>query len=79
MDIHIDKDKHDRMVRDVLMQVRGAHPAEIVLAMGEAIGRVIAEVAGSDVVKTQLVNVAIKQMATAIDHAPKNESGLILP
>jgi hypothetical protein len=79
MEIRIDKDKHDRMVRDMLMLVRGAHPAEIVLALGEAIGRVIAEVAGSDVVKTQLVNVAVKQMATAIEHAPRNESGILLP
>lgn len=71
MDINIDKDKHDRMVRGFLLEARGAHPAEIVLAMGEAIGRVIAGVSGTDVVKTQLVNVAVKQMATAIDAAPK--------
>ena len=71
MEIHIDKDKHDRMVRDLLRTVIGAHPAEIVLAMGEAAGRVISQVGGTDIAKTQLVNAAIKQMATAIDAAPK--------
>lgn len=76
MDIVIDKDKHGRMVRNLLIEVRGAHPAEIVLAMGEAVGRVIAGVSGTDIVKRQLVDVAVKQMASAISSAPESNQWL---
>jgi hypothetical protein len=69
MKMNVDKAKHDRMVRDVLMLFNesAVHPAELVLALGEVVGRIINQVDGSGQAKTELVNIAVKQMAAAID------------
>lgn len=71
MKLDIDKDKQKRMVRDILMQFNGSalHPAELVLALSEALGRVIAQVEGSDMAKQELTELAIKHMATAIEYS----------
>lgn len=48
----------------------GAHPAEVILALAEAIGRVVVslDAAGvSDIAKKELVDLAIKHMAQSIE------------
>lgn len=74
MKLNVDKQKHDRMVRDILMvfNEQSVHPAELVLALGEACGRVIHQVNGSDIAKRELVDVAIKMMAATIEEGEKN-------
>lgn len=69
MEVKVDKEKHDKMVRQTLMQFngQGVHPGEVVLALSEAVGRTIATIDG-DMVQRELVDLAIKQMARAIDN-----------
>ncbi len=68
MKYEIDMQKKARMVKDALMLFNesGAHPGEVVLALSEACGRVIASIDG-DMVKRELVDIAIKQMAASIE------------
>ena len=68
--VPVDKDKVNRMVTDVLrtMHDSGAHPGEVVLALGESIGRVI--VATNDmglntIGQRELLDLAIKQITAA--------------
>lgn len=78
MQLNVDKAKHDRMVRDILMMFNesAVHPAELCLALGEAVGRIVNQVDGSGQAKTQLVNMAVQQMARAID---QKQSSIITP
>jgi hypothetical protein len=72
--IDIDKEKVARMVKATLhgFHGSGAHPAEIVLALAECIGRVVASLPGSEVPKRELVDLAIKHMAgTIMEGIPK--------
>lgn len=64
----IDKPKVDRMVRDTLMQFNNSavHPAEMVIALAECIGRVINQVPGTVIVTHQLMDLAIKHMAETV-------------
>lgn len=61
------------MVHNTLMQFNGGtfHPVELVLALAECCGRVIHQVRGSDIARRELVDVAVKQMAAAIEAGDK--------
>jgi hypothetical protein len=67
--IQIDVPKVKRMVVDTLMMFNdtGAHPAEVVLALAECIGRVIVTLPESDIAKQELTQLAVKHMAQAIE------------
>ena len=71
--INIDKNKVDRIVWNTLrgLQDNGAHPAEIIIALAQCVGRMIAtmgETGGAGpIAQRELVDIAIKQMAAAIE------------
>lgn len=69
--VPIDKEKVSRMVTQTLMHFHdsGAHPGEVVLAIGEALGRVIAatsEIGLSEIGQRELLDMGIKQATNAI-------------
>lgn len=71
--VTIDKEKVDRIVRETLtsLENNGAHPVEVIVALSQCVGRVIAAFGmhgASEVTLKELVDVAVKQMATAIEH-----------
>ncbi len=65
----VDTQKISRMVHDTLNSFSnsGAHPAEVVLALSECVGRVIMSFPDSDIVKKEMVDIAIKHMAASIE------------
>ena len=68
--LNIDTKKVERMSMDALRLYSdsGAHPAEVVLALAQATGRVIASlVPQGEIVQRELVDLAVKQMAAAIE------------
>jgi hypothetical protein len=85
--IDVDKAKVNRMVTQILKHFHGsgAHPGEIVLALGESLGRVIAavgEMSKNEMVQRELVDLAIKQMTNAILVSRGEEvpsSSLVIP
>lgn len=68
MEINIDKQKVNNIVRSVLLMHSdtGAHPAELVLAFSECVGRIITTLPGNDLVKKDLLDLSIKHMAATI-------------
>jgi hypothetical protein len=69
--VNIDKAKVSRMVTQTLKQFHdsGAHPGEIVLALGESMGRVIAATAdmgASEIAQRELLDLGIKQTTNAL-------------
>lgn len=74
MELNIDKAKVDNMVRQTLMGFSdsGAHPAEVVLALAECIGRIVFMLPGNDLVKKDMLDLAIKQMAATIHAGMSN-------
>jgi len=69
--VSIDKEKVNRMVTATMMHFHdsGAHPGEVVLAIGEALGRVIAatsEMGLSEIGQRELLDMGIKQASNAI-------------
>ncbi len=71
--INLDKQKIDRIVKDTLTNLdrNGAHPLEIIVALSQCVGRVIAAFGAhgaDDVVMRELVDIAVKQMATAVEY-----------
>lgn len=75
--INIDKQKVQFLVFATLNQLSdsGLHPAEIVIAMSECAGRVIAAM-DNDIAQRELLDLAIKQMSGAI---LAQRSNIILP
>ena len=69
MIVNVDKEKIERMVRHTLHGIsgQGAHPGEVILALSECVGRVIVTIEGDGILKRELVDLAIKQMAQAIE------------
>jgi len=69
--VRVDHEKVKRMVTATLRSFddSGAHPGEIILALGESIGRVIAathDMGLNEIGQRELLDVAIKQMTNAI-------------
>ena len=67
--LNIDTKKVERMSLDALKLYSdsGAHPAEVIIALAQAVGRVIASMdAHGEIAQRELLDLAIKQMATAI-------------
>lgn len=66
---NVDAQKISRMVHDTLNSFSnsGAHPVEVVLALSECVGRAIMSFPGSDIVKQEMVDHAIKHMAASIE------------
>lgn len=69
--VPVDKEKVTKMVTKILMDFSdsGAHPGEVVLALAEALGRIIAavgDVSHNEVLQRELVDLAVKQMSNAI-------------
>jgi DNA-binding IclR family transcriptional regulator len=86
--VTVDKAKVSRMVTQTLKHFHGsgAHPGEIVLALGEALGRVISAVGEmnpgmNEIVQRELVDLAIRQMTNAIlvARGEKPGGGLVIP
>lgn len=83
--VQVDREKVLRMVAETLQNLNGtgAHPGEMVLALGESLGRIIVavkEIGGTEVVQKELLDLAIKQMTNAIIAARQQEGfTLILP
>ena len=74
--IQIDREKVDRIVYNTLrgLQDHGAHPAEIVLALSECVGRTIWAMGDAGIgaiAQRELVDIAIKHMAKAIEEGQK--------
>lgn len=68
--LNIDTKKVERMSLDALKLYSdsGAHPAEVIIALAQATGRVIASVSGmGEMVQRELLDLAVKQMAGAIE------------
>ena len=68
--LNIDTKKVERMSLDALKLYSdsGAHPAEVVIALAQATGRVIASLSGQgEIVQRELLDLAVKQMAAAIE------------
>lgn len=69
--VRIDKEKVTKMVTGTLKMFHdsGAHPAEVVIALGEAMGRVISatgEMGATDVAQREMLDIGIKQITNAI-------------
>lgn len=69
--VQVDREKVTRMVAALLGAIndKGAHPGEMVLALAEALGRIVVavrEAGGSEVVQRELLDLAVKQMTNAI-------------
>lgn len=69
--VPVDKERVMKMVTKILMEFSdsGAHPGEVVLALGESLGRIIAavgDVSQNEILQRELVDLAIKQMSNAI-------------
>ena len=68
--LNIDTNKVERMSMDALKLYSdsGAHPAEVIIALAQATGRVIAAMSGmGEMVQRELLDLAVKQMAAAIE------------
>ena len=70
--LNLDTNKVKRMSVDILRSLSdsGAHPIEVIVALAQCCGRVIAtlDAAGvNEVGKRDIVDLAIKQMAAAIE------------
>ena len=81
--VNIDKVKVNRMVTSILRNLHdsGAHPAEVVMALGEALGRVIATmdtIGGTDIIKRELFQLAVNQVASAVSASKGEAAGSIL-
>lgn len=65
--LHIDKQKVNHIVFDTLNRLSdsGAHPAEIIFALSECVGRVIGSMP-SEMAQRELLDLSIKQMTGAI-------------
>lgn len=71
-ELNLDHEKIKRMSMDILhgLSDSGAHPVEVVVALAQSIGRVVVSLdrAGvSDIAKKEIVDLAVKQMAAAIE------------
>lgn len=80
--VPIDKAKVSRMVTQTLKHFHdsGAHPAEVVIALGEAMGRVIAataEMGLNEIAQRELLDIGIKQCTNAILAARGDAPGQI--
>lgn len=69
--VPIDKEKVNRIVTATLLSLHdsGAHPVEVLLALGECIGRVLVatgEMGVNDVARRELFNMTIKQITNAV-------------
>lgn len=74
--LNLDQRKVTRMSMDVLQSLSGsgAHPVEVIVALAQCIGRVVVsldDIGVTPIAKQELVDLAIKQMATAIDEGTK--------
>lgn len=68
--LNTDTKKIERMSLDALKLYSdsGAHPAEVIIALAQATGRVIASMSTQgEIVQRELLDIAIKQMAAAIE------------
>ena len=68
--LNIDTKKIERMSLDALKLYSdsGAHPAEVVIALAQATGRVIASLSPQgEMLQRELLDLAVKQMAAAIE------------
>ena len=69
--VNVDRAKVSRMVTQTLKQYHdsGAHPGEVVIALGEAMGRVISATAAmgaTDIAQRELLDLGIKQTTNAL-------------
>lgn len=81
--LSIDKQKVNHIVFDTLNRLSdsGAHPAEIIFALSECVGRVIGSMP-SEMAQRELLDLSIKQMTGAIIAAHERTSEpskIILP
>ena len=74
--VKIDRQKVDKIVYNTLrsLQENGAHPAEVILALSECVGRTIWAMGDAGVgaiAQRELTDIAIKHMAKAIEEGQK--------
>lgn len=65
----IDKQKINRICRDTMLNFQGStvHPLEMMLGLGEAVGRLINQVDCSDLAKKEMLDLVIQHIARTID------------